>query len=164
MPGFVPASLRVFAAPNMAAAPAVRSTRRRRHRQGLASPALLAHLLVSKYCNHIPLYRQTQIFACHGLNIDRSTLVNWVGGACWWLEPGQARLAAHVFGSTKLFADDITDPGARPRPRPQTGGLWSIKSAPSWHARNMRGKASQKFEVRETSGAVMMSTCDELGP
>jgi transposase IS66 family protein len=41
--------------------------------KGLASPALLAHVLVSKYCNHIPLYRQTQIFARHGLNIDRST-------------------------------------------------------------------------------------------
>jgi len=51
--------------------------------KGLASPALLAHVLVSKYCDHTPLYRQTQIFARHGLNIDRSTLANWVGGACW---------------------------------------------------------------------------------
>ena len=51
---------------------------------------------------------QSQIFARHGVEIDRSTLANWVGGACWWLEPLQARLAAHVFGSTKLFADDTT--------------------------------------------------------
>jgi transposase len=65
--------------------------------------------------DHLPLYRQSQIFARHGVEIDRSTLANWVGGACWWLEPLQARLAAHVFGSTKLFADDtpipVLDPG-----------------------------------------------------
>jgi transposase len=69
--------------------------------KGLASPALLAHVLVAKYCDHLPLYRQSQIFARHGVEIDRSTLANWVGGACWWLEPLQAHLAAHVFGSTK---------------------------------------------------------------
>src|SRR6202023_1057413 len=60
-----------------------------------------------------------------GVEIDRSTLANWVGGACWWLEPLQARLAAHVFGSTKLFADDtpipVLDPG---RGRTKTGRLW----------------------------------------
>ncbi len=78
--------------------------------KGLASPALLAHVLVAKYCDHLPLYRQSQIFARHGVEIDRSTLANWVGGACWWLEPLQARLAAHVFGSTKLFADDTPIP------------------------------------------------------
>jgi transposase len=72
--------------------------------KGMAIPALLAHVLVSKYCDHTPLYRQTQIFARHGVKIDRSILANWVGGACWWLEPLQARLAAHVFGSGKIFA------------------------------------------------------------
>jgi transposase len=73
----------------------------------------------------LPLYRQSQIFARHGVDIDRSTLANWVGGACWWLEPLQARLAAHVFGSTKLFADDtpipVLDSG---RGRTKTGQLW----------------------------------------
>jgi transposase len=93
--------------------------------KGLASPALLAHVLVSKYCDHTPLYRQNQIFARHGVELDRSTLANWVGGACWWLEPLQARLAAHVFGAAKLFADDtpipVLDPG---RGRTKTGRLW----------------------------------------
>jgi len=93
--------------------------------KGLASPGLLAHVLVAKYCDHLPLYRQSQIFARHGVEIDRSTLANWVGGTCWWLEPLQARLAAHVFGSTKLFADDtpipVLDPG---RGRTKTGRLW----------------------------------------
>jgi transposase len=93
--------------------------------KGLATPGLLAHVLVSKYCDHLPLYRQTQILARHGARIERSTLASWVGGACWWLEPLQARLAAHVFASTKLFADDtpipVLDPG---RGRTKTGRLW----------------------------------------
>ena len=93
--------------------------------KGLASPALLAHVLVAKYCDHLPLYRQSQIFARHGVELDRSTLANWVGGAVWWLEPLQARLAEHVFASQKLFADDtpipVLDPG---RGRTKTGRLW----------------------------------------
>jgi transposase len=93
--------------------------------RGLATPGLLAQVLVSKYCDHMPLYRQAQIFARHGARIERSTLANWVGGACWWLEPLHARLAAHVFASTKLFADDtplpVLDPG---RGRTKTGRLW----------------------------------------
>ncbi|HEY1631855.1 MAG TPA: IS66 family transposase [Rhizomicrobium sp.] len=93
--------------------------------KGLASAGLLAHVLVAKYCDHLPLYRQSQIFARHGVELDRSTLANWVGGACWWLEPLQQRLAEHLFASTKLFADDtpvpVLDPG---RGRTRTGRLW----------------------------------------
>ena len=93
--------------------------------KGLATPALLAHVLVSKYCDHLPLYRQSQIFARHGVELNRSTLANWVGGAVWWLEPLQARLAEHVFASQTLFADDtpipVLDPG---RGRTKTGRLW----------------------------------------
>ena len=93
--------------------------------KGLATPGLLAHVLVSKYCDHLPLYRQSQIFARQGVELDRSTLANWVGGACWWLEPLQARLAEQVFASQTLFADDtpipVLDPG---RGRTRTGRLW----------------------------------------
>jgi transposase len=93
--------------------------------KGLASPGLLAHVLVAKYCDHLPLYRQSQIFARQGVELDRSTLANWVGGAVWWLEPLQARLAEHVFASQTLFADDtpipVLDPG---RGRTKTGRLW----------------------------------------
>ena len=93
--------------------------------KGLASPGLLAHVLVSKYCDHLPLYRQSQIFARQGVELDRSTLANWVGGAVWWLEPLQERLAKHVFASQTLFADDtpipVLDPG---RGRTKTGRLW----------------------------------------
>ena len=93
--------------------------------KGLATSGLIAQVLVSKYCDHTPLYRQAQIFARHGARIERSTLAGWVAGASWWLEPLQARLATHVFASTKLFADDtplpVLDPG---RGRAKTGRLW----------------------------------------
>lgn len=93
--------------------------------KGLASPGLLAHVITAKYCDHTPLYRQAQIFARQGIDLERSTLANWVGGACWWLEPLHKKLAAHVFASQKLFADDtpvpVLDPG---RGRTRTGRLW----------------------------------------
>lgn len=93
--------------------------------KGLASAGLLAHILVSKYCDHVPLYRQSQIFARHGVTLNRSTLANWVGGASWWLEPLRARLAEQVFASPKLFADDTTVPVLDPgRGRTRTGRLW----------------------------------------
>ncbi len=117
------------AAPSMAAAPAARSIKCRR--PTVRSPRDWPHRGSSprcssaRDCDHTPLYRQAQIFARHGARIERSTLASWVGGACWWLEPLQARLAAHVFASTKLFADDtpipVLDPG---RGRTKTGRLW----------------------------------------
>ncbi|MFC5844288.1 IS66 family transposase, partial [Aminobacter ciceronei] len=92
---------------------------------GLATPALLAQVLASKYCDHTPLYRQSQIFARHGVDLARSTLAGWVGGACWWLEALHERLVKSVFASNHLFADDtpvpVLDPG---RGRTKTGRLW----------------------------------------
>ena len=100
---------------------------------GLATAALLAQVLVSKYCDHLPLYRQAQIFARHGLELERSTLAGWVGGACWWLEALHDLLCKNVFGSNHLFADDtpipVLDPG---RGRTRTGRLWV-------YARDQRG-------------------------
>ena len=93
--------------------------------KGLATAGLLAHVIVSKYCDHLPLYRQSQIFARQGVTLNRSTLANWVGGAAWWLEPLHARLAEQVFASPKLFADDTTVPVLDPgRGRTRTGRLW----------------------------------------
>lgn len=92
---------------------------------GLATPALLAQVLVGKYCDHNPLYRQSQIFARHGVDLPRSTLAGWVGGACWWLEALHEKLCTNVFASDHLFADDtpvpVLDPG---RGKTKTGRLW----------------------------------------
>ena len=51
--------------------------------RGRATPATLAHLLVAKYCDHLPLYRQSEIYAREGVDLDRSTLCDWVGQAAW---------------------------------------------------------------------------------
>jgi transposase len=92
---------------------------------GMASEALLAHVLVAKYADFLPLYRQAQIFARQGIALDRSTLCDWVGRACWWLEPLWRLLRRHVMASTRIFADDtllpVLDPG---RGRTKTGRLW----------------------------------------
>src|ERR671926_125782 len=73
---------------------------------GMATEALLAHVLVAKYGDFLPLYRQAQIFARQGIDLDRSTLCDWVGRACWWLEPLWRLLHRHVMASTRIFADD----------------------------------------------------------
>src|SRR5919205_561671 len=92
---------------------------------GMATEALLAHVLVAKYGDFLPLYRQAQIFARQGIALDRSTLCGWVGRACWWLEPLWRLVRRHVMTSTKIFADDtrlpVLDPG---RGRTKTGCLW----------------------------------------
>src|ERR671917_1930565 len=92
---------------------------------GLATEALLAHVLVAKYADFLPLYRQAQIFAPPGIALDRSTLCDWVGRACWWLEPLWQLLRRHVMSSTRIFADDtrlpVLDAG---RGRTKTGRLW----------------------------------------
>ncbi len=101
--------------------------------KGLATPGLITQVLISKYCDHTPLYRQSQIFARQGVDLSRSTLANWVGGASWWLEPLHERLRQHILASDHLFADDtplpVLDPG---RGRTKTGRLWV-------YARDQRG-------------------------
>lgn len=92
---------------------------------GLVTPALLAQVLVAKYCDHMPLYRQSQIFARHGVELARSSLAGWAGGACWWLKALHHKLAETIFASHFLFADDtpvpVLDPG---RGRTKTGRFW----------------------------------------
>src|SRR3954449_7296793 len=91
---------------------------------GMATEALLAHVLVAKYADFLPLYRQAQIFARQGIGLDRSTLCDWVGRACWWLEPLWRLLHRHVMSSTRIFADDTTLPVLDPgRGRTKTGRL-----------------------------------------
>jgi transposase len=93
---------------------------------GMATEALLAQVLINKYADFLPLYRQAQIFARQGIELDRSTLADWVGRACWWLEPLWRLLRRHVMSSTRIFADDtplpVLDPG---RGRTKTGRLWA---------------------------------------
>lgn len=93
---------------------------------GMPTEATVAQVLVSKYADHLPLYRQSQIFARQGIALDRSTLADWVGRAAWLLRPVHERLLVTLKASTKLFADEtrapVLDPG---RGRTKTGQLWA---------------------------------------
>ena len=83
-------------------------------------------MLVSKYADHLPLYRQAQIYGRQGISLDRSTLADWVGRAAWHLRPLHERLLAHIRSSTKIFADETTTPVLDPgRGRTKTGQLWA---------------------------------------
>lgn len=94
---------------------------------GLPTEALIADVLVSKYADHLPLYRQSQILDREGVTIDRSPLANWVGFAAFELEPLHAWLVALLKSSSKLFCDEtrcpVLDPG---RGKTKTGYLWAI--------------------------------------
>jgi transposase len=93
--------------------------------RGRATPSTLAHLLVSKYCDHLPLYRQSDIYAREGVDLDRSTLCDWVGQAAWLLDPIVAAIRRHVFAAEKIHGDDTTVPVLAPGlGRTKTGRLW----------------------------------------
>ncbi len=92
---------------------------------GLPKVALVAHVVVSKFADTLPLYRQAQMLEHQGITLDRSTLANWVGRSCWWLTPLHELMLGRVLGSAKVFADDTTLPVLDPgRGRTKTGRLW----------------------------------------
>jgi transposase len=93
---------------------------------GIPTEATVAHVLVSKYSDHLPLYRQAQIYARQGVNLDRSTLADWVGKAAFLIRPVHERLFERLKASTKLFADETTAPVLDPgRGRTKTGQLFA---------------------------------------
>jgi transposase len=93
--------------------------------RGVAGPALLAHVMVSKYCDHVPLYRQSGIYAREGVHIDRSTMAGWIDQGDALLDPLVAALGRYTLAGSKLHADDtpvaVLAPG---RGRTKTGRLW----------------------------------------
>ncbi|MEP7454120.1 IS66 family transposase [Phyllobacterium sp. SB3] len=94
---------------------------------GLPTEATVAHVLVSKYADHLPLYRQAQIIARQGVDLDRSTLSDWVGRAAFELRPVFDALIADLKRSNKLFMDEtrapVLDPGSR---KTKTGYFWAL--------------------------------------
>ncbi len=115
---------------------------------GMATEALLAHVLVAKYADFLPLYRQAGIFARQGIDLDRSTLCAWVGRACWWLEPLWRLLRRHVMSSTRIFADDTTLPVLDPRQVRRQGA----QVASPTHPRRPRGAAPSSHLVLRRLG------------
>jgi transposase len=94
--------------------------------RGVAGPGLLAHVLVSKYCDHLPLHRQSEIYAREGVELERSTLADWVGGTSALLAPLVEALRRHVLSANKLHADDTPVPVLAPgNGKTKTGRLWT---------------------------------------
>ena len=94
--------------------------------RGLPGPGLLAHVLVSKYGDHLPLYRQSQIYTREGVDLDRSTLAGWVGAASELLAPLVDEIRKHVLQASKIHADDTPVPVLAPgNGKTKTGRLWT---------------------------------------
>ena len=93
--------------------------------RGVAGAGLLAHVLVAKYCDHLPLYRQSGIYARSGVELDRSTLAGWVDQAGQLLDPLVAALGRYTLAAAKVHADDTPVPVLQPgRGKTKTGRLW----------------------------------------
>jgi transposase len=93
---------------------------------GLPGPGLLAHVLVSKFGDHLPLYRQSEIYAREGIDLSRSTLAGWVGAASELLAPLVDQIRRHVLAGSKIHADDTPVPVLAPgNGKTKTARLWT---------------------------------------
>jgi transposase len=119
---------------------------------GIPTENLIAHVLVAKYADHCPLYRQAQIYARQGVDLDRSTLADWVGRAALLLAPVQVRLFEVLKASPKLFADEtrapVLDPG---RGKVKLGQLWAYaRDDKPWGGNDPPGVVYQYAPGRKT--------------
>jgi transposase len=94
--------------------------------RGIPTASLLAHVVVSKYADHTPLYRQCAIFRRAGVELDRATLAAWTGQAARLVDPLANAIGRYVLAASKVHADDtpvpVLDPG---RGKTKTGRLWT---------------------------------------
>jgi len=102
--------------------------------RGMPGPGLLAHILVAKFDDHLPYYRQSEIFARQGVELDRSTLAGWVGQMANLLEPLAEAIGQHVRAGQTIHADDtpvpVLDPG---RGKTKVGRLWlAVRDERPW--------------------------------
>ena len=129
---YVPASFRVIrhVRPKLACAACDRIVQadapKRPIAKGAAGPGLLAHVLVAKYGDHLPLYRQSDIYAREGVDLERSTLAGWVGQCSALLRPLVSALNSYVLSGAKVHADDTPVPVLAPgEGKTKTGRLWT---------------------------------------
>jgi transposase len=100
---------------------------------GVAGAGLLAHVLTAKYCDHLPLYRQSGIYAREGVKLERATLADWVGQCHALLRPLLKAIETHVLSATKLHADDTRrrcSPPGKAKQKPGVCGLTCATTAP----------------------------------
>ena len=93
--------------------------------RGVAGPGFLAHIAIAKFCDHVPLYRQAEIYAREGVEIERGQLAEWLGHLAWLLTPLAELIAAHVFAGRVIHADDTPVPVLAPGAgKTRTGRQW----------------------------------------
>ncbi len=94
--------------------------------RSIAGPGLLAHIMTSKFADHLPLNRQSEIYAREVVDLDRSTLAKWVGQTSRLLDPLLEALRRYVFSASKLHGDDTPVPVLAPgNGKTKTGRLWT---------------------------------------
>ena len=158
---------------------------------GLPGPSLLAYVLVSKYADHSPLYRQSEIYAREGIDLSRSTLAGWVGAASELLAPLVDQIRSHVMAGSKIHADDTPVPVLAPgHGKTKTARLWTYvrddrpagyQTAPAvWFAYSKDRKGehpltngsdrpcsslwSSEYGLRLASGRLDRSCCQRCRP
>jgi transposase len=96
---------------------------------GLPTEALIAQVIVGKFGDHLPFYRQAEIYARQGIRLDRATLGNWAGRACFHLQPIAAHMREHLAKADRLFMDETTAPVLDAgRRKTKKGFFWAIAS------------------------------------
>jgi transposase len=125
---------------------------------GLPTEQLVAHVLVAKYADHSPLYRQSQILARQGIAIDRSVLASWVGHAAAEIKPLWRLMRQELLRSAKLFADETTAPVLDPgRGRTKTGYFWVLaRDDRPWRGRAPPGVVYSYAPGRGSEHAVAL--------
>ena len=94
---------------------------------GLPTEALMAHIAVAKFCDNLPLYRQSQIYARSGMDLDRSTLASWCGVTSHHLTLIVDCMLAHIKTAPRLFMDETRAPVLAPGTgKTKTGYLWAL--------------------------------------
>jgi transposase len=93
--------------------------------RGMAGASLLAHVATAKFCDHLPLYRQAEIYARNGVDLDRGQLAEWLGHLAWLLKPLGELIARHVMAGRVIHADDTPVPVLAPGAgKTKTGRQW----------------------------------------
>jgi transposase len=125
--------------------------------RGIAGPGLLARVLTAKYCEHLPLYRQCEIFARQGVDLSRALLSNWVDACCRLMAPLDEALYHYVMDCHKLHTDDtpvpVLAPGRRRR-KPGVSGRMYVTTEAQVHQIRQRHGSPSRQTGRKTSSAT----------
>ncbi len=138
--------------------------------KGRPGPGLLADVVVSKYLDGLPLYRQSAILAREGIEIERATLADWVGHAAWWLSPLARMIGAHVMAAPVIHTDDTPIAMLAPgHGKTRTGRIWTYLVderpwlGPRAPAAYYRFSPDRKGEQRPRDHLAACPRCDPGG-